>query len=634
MRHWLQVQPMPESLRIHEPLFVNTVGHACGSVLFALLLLLLFTDSRRRHVPAPGLAAAAAAAALVWNVGSLLALSPLAGDPFVASMAAAVSFAGLSVLPALLLSIALKGRDRVLRVCGWCASGAAVLLHIAEPFAGTVDLHRVALLLIAAVFAALAVISILSSKAHTDRKRMASGVLVPMALILFAGSFVHFSDAHSNHPWSEEVAIHHAGVPLALFIVLQEYRFLMLDAFVRVLASSGLAATFTLLCLIANARWHLMQRASDPFVAGLLVTGTGFLLILFAFARGFLQRWITQRVFARPRLEDAIGTLTEAPAFGSEADLLKRAALIISDHFGAERIELRDGGPADKAALLPQLVNANNPPTESWVEAIVPLQFSRGDSTLLLLGRRAGGRRYLSEDLRDLSQLALVVTGQVERYRSERAEHLATEAELRALRAQINPHFLFNSLNALYGTIPRQAEEARRMVLNLADVFRYFLQSERSTIPLREELRIVRAYLDIEQLRLGDRLRITVDADARVLDVPVPPLCIQPIVENGIKHGVAAVSGPGAISIYIAQIPGGVQVRVHDSGPGFGKDSTNKGHGIGLDNVRQRLSMLYGRSSDVEVHSDASGTTVSFVLPSTTPANGSEPSRLPEYSAR
>ena len=85
---------------------------------------------------------------------------------------------------------------------------------------------------------------------------------------------------------------------------------------------------------------------------------------------------------------------------------------------------------------------------------------------------------------------------------------LVSQAELRALQSQINPHFLFNALNTLYGTIPREAAGARRMVLNLAEIFRYFLQSDKTFVPLAQEMQIVRAYLEVEQLRLGDRLSV------------------------------------------------------------------------------------------------------------------------------
>ena len=131
----------------------------------------------------------------------------------------------------------------------------------------------------------------------------------------------------------------------------------------------------------------------------------------------------------------------------------------------------------------------------------------------------------------------------VEQIRSLQMQQLVSQAELRALQAQINPHFLFNSLNTLYGTITRSNVEARRLVLNLADVFRYFLQTDRPLISVEEELKIVRAYLEIEELRLGPKLRSELEIDAEALTATIPVLSIQPLVENAIKHGVAARAG-------------------------------------------------------------------------------------------
>ena len=144
---------------------------------------------------------------------------------------------------------------------------------------------------------------------------------------------------------------------------------------------------------------------------------------------------------------------------------------------------------------------------------------------MILTGARRGRQRYLSEDLEDMRQLGAAIVEQVERFRSEELRRLATQAELRALQAQINPHFLFNALNTLYGTIDRRSEEARRMVLNLADIFRYFLRGERPVIPLSEELKIVQAYLEIEKLRLGDRLETSIDVSdsAHTALIPIFP---------------------------------------------------------------------------------------------------------------
>ena len=146
----------------------------------------------------------------------------------------------------------------------------------------------------------------------------------------------------------------------------------------------------------------------------------------------------------------------------------------------------------------------------NWVQALVPLRFSRGDVQLLLLGSRFGGRRYLSEDLEILERFASIICEQVERIRNSEMQLLVTQAELRSLQAQINPHFLFNALNTLYGTIARENSAARHLVSNLASLFRYSFSVDRGMIRVEEELTIVRAYLEIEELRLGAKL---VDGD-------------------------------------------------------------------------------------------------------------------------
>jgi two-component system LytT family sensor kinase len=237
----------------------------------------------------------------------------------------------------------------------------------------------------------------------------------------------------------------------------------------------------------------------------------------------------------------------------------------------------------------------------------------------IVLGRRAGGRRYLSEDLQSLARIAALIVEQVERLRSTEMQHLVSQAELRALQAQINPHFLFNSLNALYGAIPRQSAGARQTVLNLAEIFRYFLQNNRTFIALSEELKIIRAYLEIESLRLGDRLKAEIDIDDAALSVQIPILSVQPLVENAVKHGVAPHSEPGHLRLSAKVRPdGGVEIRVRDSGAGFSGvrgDSQSLGTGVGLENVRQRLKLCYGEEVELEIESGPEGTNVGFLIP-------------------
>ena len=159
------------------------------------------------------------------------------------------------------------------------------------------------------------------------------------------------------------------------------------------------------------------------------------------------------------------------------------------------------------------------------------------------------------------------------------------------------------------------------MVLNLADIFRYFLQSGKSFVPLSEELRIVRAYLEVEGARLGDRLEIAVQADDAALDVPIPILSIQPLVENAIKHGIAPRAGPGWVRIRAARAAGNLRVTVENSGGDpVGADS---GPGVGLQNVRRRLEICYGAAARLELNFRGDRTVVEMSLPLAHP--GGEP---------
>ena len=164
-------------------------------------------------------------------------------------------------------------------------------------------------------------------------------------------------------------------------------------------------------------------------------------------------------------------------------------------------------------------------------------QFFPGHVTRPLKRRSGGrgGRRYLSQDLEDLDRLSTELSDQVERRRRTELNRLVAEAELDALRARINPHFLFNSLNALYATIPRSAVDARKTLVNLAEIVRYSLQGTRRFVSLDQEMRIVQAYLQIERLRLGERLRTGIDIVEDTLQIAVPVLSIQPLVENAVN---------------------------------------------------------------------------------------------------
>ena len=616
LTHPLSLERMPEWLSIHEPVLVNTIGHCAGAVVFGMLLYLFLLDWRRTREHRSSLPVVAASLAFLWNLGSLVALATGPKGGITADIVVAASFSVLSLLPAVLLHISMESRHRALWVGGYMLSLAAVALHVSDVVTRAPRVHNAALLLVTVGFATLTVISVLlewRQRNHAAGSRLAGA----MGLFLFAISFLHFGSEHASGAWSQEVALHHAGLPLALLVLLQGYRFLLLDAFLRFIVNASLTATALLLSIHVVQSPELNQHLQRPFDAGVLFVSACLLLALFVYLRNRLQSFLTHVIFLRANMDEALRELQQlARAASGEADYFPNAAETIARFLHASRFELcerllLDGvAPAAPIAVLDS-ARWNVP---AWTMAVLPMRFSSGDARYLLLGPRDGGRRYLSEDFRVLGQFGAAIVEQIEQLRSMQMQSLVSQAELRTLQAQINPHFLFNSLNTLYGTIHRSNPEARRLVLNLADVFRYLLRADRTFIEVEEELKIVRAYLEIEELRLGTRLRSELDIDDSVLHAAIPMLSIQPLVENAVKHGVAPRTGTGFVRLAIRPDAGGVYVEVANSGECEVRALENP-EGIGLSNVRRRLLLCYGEDSRFEAHSAGGITTVGFKVP-------------------
>lgn len=181
-------------------------------------------------------------------------------------------------------------------------------------------------------------------------------------------------------------------------------------------------------------------------------------------------------------------------------------------------------------------------------------------------------------------------------------ERALAQAHLETLRNQINPHFLFNTLNAI-GTLARKDPEAtKRMVTLLGGLLRRSLGSsaEPQEVPLRDELDVVRQYLEIEQVLFSDRLRVEYDVPEELLDVPVPNFLLQPIVENAVLHGIASRSGPGSIVLSARAAEDSLEVSVADDGVGLAAGSKlTEGQGLGL--TRERLKGLYGERASLRI---------------------------------
>jgi two-component system, LytTR family, sensor histidine kinase AlgZ len=196
----------------------------------------------------------------------------------------------------------------------------------------------------------------------------------------------------------------------------------------------------------------------------------------------------------------------------------------------------------------------------------------------------------------------------------ERANKLAGEARLSSLAARIHPHFLFNTLNSISALIREDPARAERTVERLAALLRYSLDTNsHPLVPLGNELRIVEDYLEIERTRFGDRLRYTIDVPPEARECDAPPLALQTLVENCIKHSIAPRRSGGEIRISARFEAGELAIKVRDDGPGFSPSALKQGHG--LDNLQERLNALFGNEASMDIgHSDGF-TVVTLVLP-------------------
>jgi sensor histidine kinase YesM len=197
---------------------------------------------------------------------------------------------------------------------------------------------------------------------------------------------------------------------------------------------------------------------------------------------------------------------------------------------------------------------------------------------------------------------------------SRRAEVLAREAQLRALKSQVNPHFLFNSLNSISALTAIDAGEAREMCIRLADFLRTSLRlGERVTIPFAEEMALTTMYLEVERVRFGGRLRLTQRMDPACSDCDVPALLIQPLVENAVKHGIAMMAEGGEIAI--SGECDDQWLRFSISNP-FDPEAPPSGrNGLGLRNVRERLEARYGGAARMEIRVEERMYRVALTLP-------------------
>jgi signal transduction histidine kinase len=366
---------------------------------------------------------------------------------------------------------------------------------------------------------------------------------------------------------------------------------------------------FFCVALVALTAFFVLSHSPDALAAALLVTP---LWLLAPWADRRLGH-IVDRVFLRRRYSpaDAERFFTgELQVASGEDDLRLRAERSLAAIFQAHaEVRFAPGTPVqgeEPHAMVADLRQSG------WAA----------------VDARRSGIPFMSDDRRLFHSLAGTLAVVLENVRFREQQHrqqereeqlrlLASRAELKALRAQINPHFLFNALNAIAGLIPSQPELADQTIEWLAQVFRYTLRkSESEWVRLDEEVEFVTAYLRVEQARFGERLAIAVAVDPEAAAVPVPAVCIQPLVENALRHGVSSLEGRGEVRLAVAVEGEMVKIEVSDNGPGFPRGFTlasSPGHA--LRNIAERLRGYYGEMGQLCWESSANCTRVRLQIP-------------------
>jgi signal transduction histidine kinase len=477
-------------------------------------------------------------------------------------------------------------------------------------------------------FIAAALYSIVLVTTHRSRSRTQGSHSRRPILLLFAGMLTLFGlllmvmtfsgDPRPVAPLGAVLEVTAKSLPLVFMFVTTYYenRFQFFDLFVK----RGLGLLLTIVALtvwlaltLPLLRPFAMTWAAPWIYAIALVPVVAALPWLYARGTAALdRRWLGRRYTAVEAITHFIGCMRSAT---TEAQLCAQAERGLRDIFSAPAAVVLGNGTAPPDPLVQQI------------------QVRSGDAVVgqFRMGPRSSDAPYFSEDIVLLESLADVFAHVLEnlhlQQRKLEQEQLAQEltldasrSELKALRAQINPHFLFNALNSIAGLIHRDPDVADRTIEQLADVFRYALRgAESEWAVLDDELDFARAYLDVERARFGDRLRAEVRTEGSVQGVRVPTMMLQTLVENAVKHGVASVRGPALVEVVAREDSGRVVMSVRDNGPGFQESRPTTPErprgGYGLVNIRQRLEGYFGSDATFTVNRSEGLTTVSIALP-------------------
>jgi two-component system LytT family sensor kinase len=592
---------------------VHLVGFLTGAALYAMLFGLVLRRRMpvmtREEVGDDRLPLVTAILGLVWNLSGLAAIALLdfAGrDPH--PLMIALAYSALGFLPAVVVHSVLRGISATFIRLTYAISTIAAALMVAAAVRGEVVPSIAALQTLTWAYVALTIPVVALTRKRADPARQWSIV----ALAVFAVSALHLSHGEGAvEPWFVELLGHHASVPLIFAILYQDFRFALADLFLkRALALFALVALASGLYLGVQVPLlaHHHDRADPIAVGGSVILWAGTALLYPLLRRG--TAWIVERIVLH-----RVDYLELRRTIGDRIDLAETPEAVMDALTGELRLPLAanevrwiDGSVEAAAKVRPDRVVREIPTTEAPRFALV-------------IGSLAGGRTLLSDDVALLDGVSLVAARRIDALRlaRERFEQrrVTAEAELRALRAQVNPHFLFNALNTIGYLIQTSPARAHVTLMRLTALLRGVLRSADATTTLGDEIDLVSAYLDIERARFEERLQITIAVPDELRGLRVPPLLIQPLVENAIKHGIANSRGGGLVAIESHTRNGHVAITVRNSGATASEDEIARGRrdGVGLANLDARLRHHYGGAATLTLVAHATETCAEIVVP-------------------
>lgn len=646
-----------------HPHNATTLLHIVGFVTALALYLMLAVMTvgaaparRAAHERMDRIALATAALGVVWNAGALVmygldgAAGRLPND--IPPWIAVAAFTALYFLPAVVVHSALTAtqpapnavRDqRAFIATAYALSAGAALGNVVAALTHRPVPARLSLWALAAGYACIIGLLVVYSRQQPTWRR----ALPVVALAAFAVMAVHLSHhSAAADTWPVELLGHHASLPLVLVILYQDYRFALADLFLKrvitLLAVTGIAALLYSVVVVPVMLPQLGGRADDPLVAALVIALWVGTALAYPAVRGAVTRFVDHTVLGRSdsrALLADLGALTAT--METDESILGAACAAVAPALSATRVTWAsiEGAIDSSRSVAPsdQLVTT----AAAGRDTTVRIPTADPPAYLLTVGSLTGGRRLLSDDHALLDGVARLIARRIdgvrvahERFARDVREReilqLATEAELRALRAQLNPHFLFNALTTIGYLVRAAPERAVETLFRLTDVLRAVLKrSDGEFSTLGDEVELITAYLAVERARFEDRLTVRIDVPDALGMLQVPPLLLQPLVENAVKHGIAPLASGGHISITArlddpldAAEPRLLRLSVVDTGIGAdpGELARRRRTGIGLANIERRLQRYYGSAAVLNVRSALGvGTTIEVRLPAIAP---------------